>query len=303
MLAALLDWKKTCAYVRCGQDSQEKLSKQSRYWVGTLRRKNGWTDKWFQSNEAEYESEKIYDPSAPRVPLGWHVFESYMTSRRTIVAEPHEGAVYKDHMFKRISGAADLAAAFSRAGYYRMLSALKEVIKIEGFTVTYPDENKDKNNVRYVALTPENPDVPGMGMVVDSDDEKDLSPLLTEEFISYVFDGLNLTHRQRSVIFFSANNVTFSDERLREKAVTRLTGTESKTVLYDSFKSLSLSLKNALSSEARKRLAGSKGNLGNVDPYEVAILSKMLLPRLAAKCSEWAKEQGLWAALFLPGNK
>ena len=217
-----------------------------------------------------------------------------MTSRRTLKRTDRETVAYKDRMFEALDSARSPAAVLWTYGYNAFLSALKEVVKSETW---------QKGGGR---VEPEKP----AGMEVEStatpsgwkwcspvDEEVDLKHYLSEDFVQYAFGELD--NRQRCVIFFLLNEVGLNDLRLKAERLVNLTGTARHQALYETKTQLSSCLTNLL----RVRLAGEKRKVSDVDAWEVAILSKMLLPRLAAKCSEWAKENGLWDALFLPENK
>lgn len=291
MLEALLDWKRTCAFARCTEESQGTLRTGVGKMVVKLRA-NGWTDKWFHANQSA-------DGAGGRVPLAWHVFESYMTSRHRLKADQAQGTVYKDWMFQILAAADDPAKACWRAVSTRLLSALKEIVRTEVTAVTFPDDHKNKGTYEPIdGVAPaeghldEDADLPGsdlLGSVTagETAGEEDLVRLVSDSFADYVLGDLD--PRQKLILYFRAHEVSFNRIPFALPAVRRLADTARFQTLYASVKPL----QDKLAGFAAARLQTEAMTPADVDPYEVLSVLQLLFKKLVPKINAWAEAENL----------
>jgi hypothetical protein len=285
MLEALLDWKKTCAFALCNEESQATLRSNTKALTKEVR-KNGWTDKWFKSNQI-----KDYEPEG--VPVAWHMFEAYMTKRRAVVAGQGQGTVYKDWMFELLAHAECPEKACWNLVRTRFLSALKEIVNTEITVVTFPDKHTDRGSyVSYDEPVSEEghackgESLPDLGSVEPYNDV-DLERLVSADSVQYAFKGLD--DRQRTLLFFRLCGITLNRIPFDNDVACRLLRTRRFQGLYEVEREVRASLLEV----AKSLLKTGTTKDSDIEPFEIMLLAKMLLMALTPKIREWAIAENL----------
>jgi hypothetical protein len=309
MLEALLDWKKTCAYARCSEESRATLKKRTAEMVRKVRG-NGWRDKWFRANEGSREM-------GGTVPLGWHLFEAHMGGCRKAERNSQQKTAYKDDLFQRLEKAdrPEDACWASVFGYFR--SAVKDIVQKEVTAITFPearsergryvpyDEN-DKNSASSARTQGEVAELEKIAVLDDVLDgmdilevqhDKDLEARLSDEFVDDAFG--ELSSRGKLIVYFRLHDVTLNRLPLGNPAVQRAAGTHRFQALYDDVRTL----REKLFTLAKSRLKTDSMINSDIHPYECMLLAKMLLIAMLPKINAWAEAENLPRPPFLAGNE
>jgi hypothetical protein len=309
MLNALLEWKATCAFARCSEESQLKLRELSKQWGQAPRRKgsgeaaqfNGWGAWWIRVNEPAPGSN-----AGPRVPIVWAVFESHMTSSGKVQRGESQSVCYKDQMFQSLAVARNPTALLWSYGHKAFHSALREIVNKETWSSFGKKEVRDEHGGAVIHADPDDSGAnqaqtlatPG-GWLWEPplDDAPDIAARLTDDFLEYAYG--ELSDRQKVMCFYVSIGVGFSVIPLDDPAVQRAAGTRRFQALYEEAEPFS----ERLITLAKSRLKTDAMGDADVDPYDAMLLVRMLLRALIPKIKEWAEAENFPQPPFSRGNK